>query len=87
MLIGLVGEEELAGGGRPQSALGVPNGPLVGQVEVADFLNFVAKELQAERVGAGGNKHVNNGATHSHLSALLHHIHCFISQCDQLLLE
>lgn len=51
--------------------LGDLQGPLVGNLEVADLLDIVAPELDAERVLLGGREDVQDAAADGELAALL----------------
>ena len=58
-------------GGAHRPCLGDLEGTLVGDLEVADLLDRVAPELEAQRVLLGGREHVEDAAAHRELAALL----------------
>ncbi len=65
------GEQQLPAGRRPQAVLGDLQGPLVGDLEVADLLDVVAPELDPERVLLGRREDVEDAAADRELAALL----------------
>ncbi|EPJ40697.1 putative Transcription-repair-coupling factor [Streptomyces afghaniensis 772] len=71
----VLGEQQLAARRRPQAVLGDFEGALVGDLEVADLLDVVAPELDAQGVFLGGREHVEDAAADGELAALLHELH------------
>ncbi|CAM5624032.1 hypothetical protein SGRIM128S_05365 [Streptomyces griseomycini] len=71
----VLGEQQLTARRRPQAVLGDLQGPLVGDLEVADLLDVVAPELDPQRVFLGGREHVEDAAAHRELAALLDQLH------------
>lgn len=67
----LRGQQQLTAGRGPQSVLGDFEGPLVGDLEVADLLDVVAPELHPQRVLLGGREDVEDAAAYGELAALL----------------
>lgn len=67
----LVGEQQLTAGRRPQAVLGDLQGALVGDLEVADLLDVVAPELDAQGVFLGRREDIEDAAAHGELAALL----------------
>ncbi len=74
-LADVLGEQQLAAGRGPQAVVGDLQGALVGDLEVADLLDVVAPELDAQRVFLGRREHVQDAAAHGELAALLHQLH------------
>ncbi|SCE08732.1 hypothetical protein GA0115246_110572 [Streptomyces sp. SolWspMP-sol7th] len=70
-----LGEEEFAAGRGPQPVLGDLQRALVGDLEVADLLDLVAPELDAERVLLRRREDVEDAASYGELAALLDQLH------------
>ncbi|CAM5230959.1 hypothetical protein SALBM217S_03461 [Streptomyces griseoloalbus] len=68
----VVREQQLTGA---QPLLGDLQGPLVGDLEVADLLDVVTPELDAEGVLLGGREDVQDAAAYGELAALLDQLH------------
>jgi len=81
-----VGEEQLAGGWRPEAVHGV-HGALVGHGEGADLVHGVPEELHAERVRLGGREDVEEAATDGELAAALHHVHAGVGGVGKAALD
>ena len=52
--------------------------------EVADLIDFVAPELDPQRVFLGRREHVDQATAHRELAALLHHVNARIAGIDEL---
>ncbi len=81
----VVGEQQLAAGRCPQAVLGDLQGALVGDLEVADLLDVVAPELDAQRVFLGRREHVEDAAAHGELAALLDQFDPGVRGCGERL--
>ena len=79
----LVGEQELAARRRPQPLGPVVEGALVGGGEVAQLVDLVAPELDADRVRLGGREHVEQAAADGELAALLDQLDAGVGGLDQ----
>ena len=58
-------------------------GTLVGNGELAQLLQLVAEELQAQRMLVGGREHVHDATAHGELSAARHHVDARVGEIDQ----
>ena len=79
----VLGEQQLAAGRRPQAVLGDLQGPLVGDLEVADLLDVVAPELHPQGVLLGGREDVQDAAAHGELAALLDQLDTGVRGCRE----
>ncbi len=67
----LVGQQQLTARRRPQAVFGDLQGPLVGDLEVADLLDVVAPELHPQGVLLGRREDIQDAAADRELAALL----------------
>ena len=79
----LVGQLQLAAGRRPYPVQVGTVGALVGGVEAADGVHLVAEELDAHRVGHGGDKDIQDATSDSKLAALHDQVHPGVGVADQ----
>ncbi len=79
----VLGEQQLTAGRGPQSVSGDLQGPLVGDLEVADLLDVVAPELDPEGVLLGRREDVQDPAAHGELPALLDQLHTGVRRCRE----
>ena len=79
----LVGQLQLAAGRRPDPVQVGAVGALIGGVEAADGVHLVAEELNAHRVGHGGDEDIQDSASDGELSALHDQVHPGVGVADQ----
>jgi hypothetical protein len=72
-LADLVGGQHLAGG-EHDGLVEVPGGALVAHAELGEPVHLVAPQVDADRGVGGGREHVDDGAAHGHLTAVLHQL-------------
>ncbi len=77
------GQQQLAARRRPQPVGGDLEGALVGHLEVADLLDAVAPELDAQRVLLGGREDVEQPAADGVLTTLLDHVDAVVGDLGE----